>query len=416
MGDSAALSISPSDKALALVAAYYATSLPVKTDDSLAQAMSSLTLSTGSTIVGSNTIATYLASTSAQGEKEAGSTDIEKAEVAQWLTLSAKFAEDKSSLETLNSHLETRTYITSPISPALADLIVYARLQPIYAADKSLHHTLINLTRWFDFVQNNESVRAAIEKASIDLPVVEIDLSAPKQERKKVEKKDKKKEKDAAKADPKKEKTKDIAAAATESAVAAPTTTPPLKDKKKDKKDKPKKEKAPPPPPTPLFPDLRVGYIEKAVKHPDADALYVSTIHCGDEAPRTVVSGLVRYVPLEAMQGRKVIVITSLKPAKMRGILSEAMVLCAVREEGENRNVEPIAPPADAETGAKLWVPDFEGFVEKNGNKVWERFAPDLKTDAEGKMVWQGKTIRIGGAEGGECGVTVDWGKDCTVG
>ena len=45
--------------------------------------------------------------------------------------------------------------------------------------------------------------------------------------------------------------------------------------------------------------DLRVGRILKAQKHPDADALYVEEIDIGEEIPRTVVSGLVRFVPLE---------------------------------------------------------------------------------------------------------------------
>ena len=45
--------------------------------------------------------------------------------------------------------------------------------------------------------------------------------------------------------------------------------------------------------------DLRVGKIIEAKKHPDADALYVETIDLGEEKPRTVVSGLVKHVPLE---------------------------------------------------------------------------------------------------------------------
>ena len=45
--------------------------------------------------------------------------------------------------------------------------------------------------------------------------------------------------------------------------------------------------------------DLRVGRIVEAKKHPDADALYVETIDFGEEKPRTVVSGLVKHVPLE---------------------------------------------------------------------------------------------------------------------
>lgn len=48
--------------------------------------------------------------------------------------------------------------------------------------------------------------------------------------------------------------------------------------------------------------DIRVGLIKKAQKHPDADSLYVEEIDVGEELPRTVVSGLVKYIPLEEMQ------------------------------------------------------------------------------------------------------------------
>ena len=49
--------------------------------------------------------------------------------------------------------------------------------------------------------------------------------------------------------------------------------------------------------------DIRVGRIVICEKHPDADALYVEQIDIGEaEGPRTIVSGLVKYVPLEQMQ------------------------------------------------------------------------------------------------------------------
>lgn len=45
--------------------------------------------------------------------------------------------------------------------------------------------------------------------------------------------------------------------------------------------------------------DFRVGKILEAKKHPDADALYVETIDLGEKNSRTVVSGLVKFVPLD---------------------------------------------------------------------------------------------------------------------
>lgn len=69
--------------------------------------------------------------------------------------------------------------------------------------------------------------------------------------------------------------------------------------------------------------DLRIGRIIEVSKHPDADALYVEKMDLGEEKPRTIVSGLVNWYKLEEMQNRLVIVFCNLKPAKMRGILSE---------------------------------------------------------------------------------------------
>ncbi len=48
--------------------------------------------------------------------------------------------------------------------------------------------------------------------------------------------------------------------------------------------------------------DIRVGLITSAKKHPDADSLYVEEIDVGEGQTRTVVSGLVKYIPLEEMQ------------------------------------------------------------------------------------------------------------------
>nr|CAH7756022.1 unnamed protein product [Callosobruchus chinensis] len=65
------------------------------------------------------------------------------------------------------------------------------------------------------------------------------------------------------------------------------------------------------------------------MKHPEADALYVEKIDLGEEKPRTIVSGLVNFIPIEEMQNRMVVVLCNLKPAKMRGVESQGMVLCA---------------------------------------------------------------------------------------
>lgn len=50
--------------------------------------------------------------------------------------------------------------------------------------------------------------------------------------------------------------------------------------------------------------DLRVGRIITAEKHPDADSLYVEQVDVGEAAPRTVVSGLVKHIPIDQVMTR----------------------------------------------------------------------------------------------------------------
>ncbi|KAH0466763.1 hypothetical protein IEQ34_004001 [Dendrobium chrysotoxum] len=130
--------------------------------------------------------------------------------------------------------------------------------------------------------------------------------------------------------------------------------------------------------------DIRVGQIRKIQKHPDADSLYVEEIDVGEESTRTVVSGLVKYIPLEEMQNRKVCVLCNLKPATMRGIKSHAMVFAASNDD--HTKVELVDPPASAVVGERITFPGYSG--EPDGllnakSKVWEKVQVDLHTDAE---------------------------------
>merc|ERR1712183_442808 len=126
--------------------------------------------------------------------------------------------------------------------------------------------------------------------------------------------------------------------------------------------------------------DLRVGHIRKASKHPDADSLYVEEIDLGEDKPRTVISGLVKFIPEEEMQDRMAIILCNLKPSKMRGIMSEAMVMCASTPE----KVEIMAPPAGSKPGDLVEV---EGYVRNPDaqlnpkKKIFEACAPDLKVN-----------------------------------
>lgn len=73
---------------------------------------------------------------------------------------------------------------------------------------------------------------------------------------------------------------------------------------------------------------LKVGQIIKSEKHPNAEKLLVSQIKIGDET-RQIVSGIAKFYDPNNLIGKKVIVVTNLKPVKIRGVESFGMVLCA---------------------------------------------------------------------------------------
>lgn len=309
----------------------------------------------------------------------------QKALASQFETLATRVDESETII-TLNDSLRSKTFIAGNVA-SKADLVVFKAVSPLArkwssAEDVASHRHIL---RWIDLIQN---VLVEVE----DKVVVDYDIVLPR------EVKEKKKPAAAA-----------AAAAPAAAAAVSPAAPAPVEnagdglrkelteEEKKAKADaqKAKKaarakakaeqnaQKAPAAAPvaiTPSMVDIRVGYIQKAVKHPDADSLYMSTIDMGDaEGPRTVCSGLVKYIPLEDMQERYIVCIANLKPVTMRGVKSSAMVLCASNEN----TVEFVNPPAGSKPGDKLFFETFDGTPEKQLNpkkKVWEALQPHFST------------------------------------
>ena len=79
---------------------------------------------------------------------------------------------------------------------------------------------------------------------------------------------------------------------------------------------------------------LRIGEIIKCEEVPKSKKLLCSQVKMGSEV-RQIVSGIKQHYSAEEMVGKKVVVVANLKPAKLAGILSEGMLLCAEDENGE---------------------------------------------------------------------------------
>ncbi|KAK4074559.1 uncharacterized protein Triagg1_5155 [Trichoderma aggressivum f. europaeum] len=377
----------------------------------------------------------------------------EEAEIQQWLTTSErlKSADNKSEiLETLNGHLSSRTTLLGS-KPSKADVAIYETLAPLVAKwtpeERTGEKGLPHIVRHIDFVQNaavfgldlkdDQKVKVNQEEVLYVKPPVDA----------KAEKERLKKEKAAAAAGGQatladrtkekvkevKEKAKEVVAEAKGTAAAAAGGDKPKKEKA-PKAPKPQKAPAAAAPLSPCLIDLRVGHILKAINHPDADSLFVSTIAMGDPAGedtteyegqicRTVCSGLNGLVPLEEMQGRKVVVVCNLKPVKMRGIKSSAMVLAASPKikEGEVDDhkgpVELVTPPEGAKAGERVFFEGWKGEPEGVLNpkkKIWETFQPGFTTTDGLEAAFDASAVEVLGKTGVGKLVTESGGV-CTV-
>jgi aminoacyl tRNA synthase complex-interacting multifunctional protein 1 len=349
-------------------------------------------------------------------------TETEQAEINQWLTTSSRLQSnptEPSLLSTLNTHLSSRTTLLGA-KPSKADVALYESLAPAVAKWSPEQRTgeqgLPNIVRHLDFVQNSPIF--GIKEKTLVVDPEEILYVKPMVDAK-AEKERLKKEKAAAAAggetalaDRSKEKgvAEQVADKVGEvkekvvAAVAGDGAGEQQQQKKKEKKEKaPKPQKAPAAaaPLSPSLIDLRVGHVLKAINHPDADSLFVSTIAMGDkkgtedtdeyegQVVRTVCSGLNGLVPLEEMQGRYVVVVCNLKPVKMRGVKSCAMVLAASPrlKEGEEDHhggpVELVTPPEGSKPGERVFFEGWKGEPEGVLNpkkKVWETIQPGFTT------------------------------------
>ncbi len=95
--------------------------------------------------------------------------------------------------------------------------------------------------------------------------------------------------------------------------------------------------------------DLRVGEVQKAERVPQTDKLLRLEVNIGNEV-RTMVAGVADTYAPEDLIGRKIVVIVNLKPAIIRGIESQAMLLAA---EVEGKAIIPFFD-REVPAGAKV--------------------------------------------------------------
>ena len=99
--------------------------------------------------------------------------------------------------------------------------------------------------------------------------------------------------------------------------------------------------------------DNEVEFLWNCTPEEGADKLLKLTLSLGAGEPeRTVVSGIAKFYSPEEMVGRQVVLVSNLKPAKLRGIRSEGMILCA--SDAQDKTLKLVTVEPGVEDGADI--------------------------------------------------------------
>ena len=97
--------------------------------------------------------------------------------------------------------------------------------------------------------------------------------------------------------------------------------------------------------------EMKTGKVVAIDDHPDADKLFVVTIEDGPGSTRTVCAGLKGIYEKDQLLGKQVVFVANLKPRKLRGIMSEGMILAA--DDGQG-SVSVLTLDSEMPTGSQV--------------------------------------------------------------
>ena len=97
--------------------------------------------------------------------------------------------------------------------------------------------------------------------------------------------------------------------------------------------------------------EMRTGRIVSVDDHPNADKLFVITIDEGSGSTRTVCAGLKGHYEPSDLEGLNVVFVANLEPRKLRGVMSEGMILAA--DDGEG-GVKALTTEGDILSGSRV--------------------------------------------------------------
>jgi methionyl-tRNA synthetase len=130
-----------------------------------------------------------------------------------------------------------------------------------------------------------------------------------------------------------------------------------------------------------------VGEIVEVGNHPNADSLYKMQVSFGSLGKRQIVAGLKKYLKPEELLHHKTLFVFNMKPAKLRGEMSEGMILAA---DEDDKIVKPLFA-SKTNVGEEFC---FEGTENSTSEVTFDEFTKLKITVLGGKVVWDGKKLK----------------------
>ncbi|XP_026225060.1 aminoacyl tRNA synthase complex-interacting multifunctional protein 1b isoform X2 [Anabas testudineus] len=143
--------------------------------------------------------------------------------------------------------------------------------------------------------------------------------------------------------------------------------------------------------------DLRIGRILSGRHHPLAERMSVLEVDVGENSPRTVVSKLGEITKLEELQGCLTVLLCNVKACKLKGVVSQARVLCCSTSDD---SIELLAPPSGSTPGDRVTFLNFPGDPDRElqaKQRIWELLQPDLQVDCRGVATYKGCGFEVKG-------------------
>jgi len=132
--------------------------------------------------------------------------------------------------------------------------------------------------------------------------------------------------------------------------------------------------------------NLKIGHIKQVEPHPNADKLYLLTLDVGTDETRQLVAGMKPFYKIDELVGKHIVFVSNLKPATIRGVQSNGMMLAA-----EKDGVVKVLEAPEAHAGDQVVV---EGVTPKTEQITIEAFQKIKLTTKDKTAVYADKPLK----------------------